>query len=315
MILSGPPVGGTAATGRAAQFPQFCPGLDRLTTLRAILYRFFRSAGGRPQDGHVSGRIHLSGMQSVNRALDVLFLLAQSGGTRSASTVARQLELPRPTVYRILETLGSKGVVAKVGDEFGVTEKLGRIAAGSVGVGLADVARRYLQTLVAITAETSGLHARYGDVRRCIAEVEGHHGVRWARGVGFSAPVWSGAVGHVILADLVDQEIEQIAARADFAPLAPMTATNLEDLLERVEAARERGWSLSCGETVEGAAAVAAPIKNHIGRTDAVMSLYAPADRFAAIQEYVPALLDTAAAASEEWVGLTSTAGVGGQMG
>lgn len=251
-------------------------------------------------------------MQSVSRALDVLFLLAQSGGTRPASTVARELDLPRPTVYRILETLGSKGVVAKVGDEFGVTEKLGRIAAGSAGIGLADVVGRYLQTLVGITDETTGLHVRYGDVRRCIAEVEGHHGIRWARGVGFTAPVWSGAVGHMILADLSEEEIVQIAARADFTPLASNTVSGLDELLDRVTGARERGWSLSSGETVEGAAAVAAPLKNHVGRTVAVMSLYAPADRFAAIQKYVPALLEAVAAASADWVGLTSTAAVGG---
>ena len=254
-------------------------------------------------------------MQSVNRALDVLFLLAECGGTRPASTVARELDLPRPTVYRILETLGSKGVVAKVGDEFGVTEKLGRIAAGSVGVRLADVIDRYLQRLVGITNETSGLHVRYGDVRRCIAEVEGHHGIRWARGVGFAAPVWSGAVGHVFLADLPDEEIAQIASRADFAPLASRTVSGLDELLDRIEGARERGWSLSSAETVEGAAAVAAPIENHVGRAIAVMSLYAPADRFAAIQEHVPALLETALAASREWVGLTSTADLGGHRG
>lgn len=254
-------------------------------------------------------------MQSVNRALDVLFLLAESGGTKPASLVARELDLPRPTVYRILDTLGKKGVVAKVGDEFGVTEKLGRIAAGAVGVGLADTAHRHLQTLVGITQETSGLHVRYGDVRRCIAEVEGHHGVRWARGVGFTAPVWSGAVGHVILADLPDEEIAQIAGRADFTPLASRTVSGLDELRERIDATRRRGWSLSSGETVEGAAAVAAPLKNIGGRTIAVMSLYAPADRFAVIQSHIPALLDAATAASEEWVGLTATADTGDQQG
>lgn len=245
----------------------------------------------------------------------MLFLLAQSGGTRPASSVARELDLPRPTVYRILETLGGKGVVAKVGDEFGVTEKLGRIAAGTVGVGLADIVEPYLQTLVGITEETSGLHVRYGDVRRCIAEVEGHHGIRWARGIGFTAPVWSGAVGHVILADLTDDEIVQVASRADFTPLAPHTVSGVDELLDRVAAARGRGWSLSAGETVDGAAAVAAPLKNHAGRTIAVMSLYAPADRFEAIKEYVPELLDTAKAASQRWGGLTSTAGGGGREG
>lgn len=252
-------------------------------------------------------------MQSVNRALDVLFLLARDGGTHGASTVAKELGLPRPTVYRILETLGSRGVVAKVGDEFGVTEKLGRIAAGPVGVVLTDVVGDHLHSLAGITNETSGLHARYGDVRRCVAEVEGSHGIRWARGVGFTAPVWSGAVGHVILAGLPDREIEEIANRSEFSPLASNTVSNLDELLERVECARERGWGASSEETVDGASAIAAPIKDQNGRTAAVMSLYAPADRFSATKEYVPALLEAAAAVSDEWIGLTSTAAVGGQ--
>jgi IclR family acetate operon transcriptional repressor len=255
-------------------------------------------------------------MQSVNRALDVLFLLAGSGEPRSASSIARDLDLPRPTVYRILDTLGGKGIVAKVGDGFGVTEKLGRLAAGPVGVGLADMIGRHLQNLAAITRETSGLHVRVGDVRRCIAEVEGYHGIRWARGVGFTAPVWSGAVGHVILADLPDSEVAEIAGRADFTPLATNTASGIDQLRARVAAARERGWSRSVGETVDGASAVAAPVRDHQGRAVGVMSLYAPADRFEAIQECVPDLLRIAAAASDEWIGLTAIpAGNGGTTG
>ena len=254
-------------------------------------------------------------MQSVNRALDVLFLLARSSSPRAASSIAKELGLPRPTVYRILDTLGGKGVVAKVGEGFGVTPKLGRIASGPVGIGLADLISPHLQTLVGLTDETSGLHVRIGDQRRCVAEVEGHHGIRWARGVGFTAPVWSGAVGHVILADLSDDEVREIAGRADFTRLAPNTASGVDQLLERVAAARGRGWSLSVGETVDGASAVAAPIKDHQGRAIGVMSLYAPADRFAAIQECVPDLLSVADTATREWTGMTSTTLAGRQAG
>ena len=183
----------------------------------------------------------MSVMQSVDRALDVLFLLAQSEEPLSAADIARELALYRPTVYRILETLGEKGIVAKVGEGFGVTEKLARVTAGAIGVGLPDVVSPHLQTLVALTDETSGLHVRVGDMRRCVAEVEGHHGIRWARGVGFTAPVWSGAVGHVILADLSDDQIAEIVSRAEFGHLAPNTATGPAQVFERVRAARERG--------------------------------------------------------------------------
>lgn len=259
----------------------------------------------------------LSGMQSVNRAFDVLFLLAGSSLPRTASSIASELDLPRPTVYRILATLGGKGVVAKVPDGFGVTEKLGRIASGTAGMGLADIIAGHLQTLVGLTRETSGLHVRVGDVRRCVAEVEGYHDIRWARGVGFTAPVWSGAVGHVLLAGLSAAEVSDIASRAGFARTASNTARGPDELLLRVDAARHRGWSLSMSETIDGAAAVAAPITDHHGTTVGVLSLYAPADRFDAIQECVPDLLSIAAEASAEWTGMTSTAlvGVSGKSG
>ncbi|MDX1691718.1 MAG: helix-turn-helix domain-containing protein [Acidimicrobiia bacterium] len=61
-------------------------------------------------------------MQSVNRALDVMFLLAAAGGPRTASSIARELDLPRPTVYRILDTLAGRGLVVKTGRDFSVVE-------------------------------------------------------------------------------------------------------------------------------------------------------------------------------------------------
>jgi DNA-binding IclR family transcriptional regulator len=56
-------------------------------------------------DSTTEGALAVSGMQSVNRALDVLFLLAQAGEPKPASEIAQELGLSRPTVYRIFETL------------------------------------------------------------------------------------------------------------------------------------------------------------------------------------------------------------------
>ncbi|MDX1692002.1 MAG: IclR family transcriptional regulator [Acidimicrobiia bacterium] len=246
-------------------------------------------------------------MQSVDRALDVLFLLAQSSAHWPASAIARELDLPRPTVYRILDTLGGKGIVAKGPDGFGVTEKLARITSGPAAIGLSDLVQDHLQSLVGTTGETSGLHVRFGDLRRCVAEVEGHHDIRWARGVGFTAPIWSGAVGYVFLADLDEGELDDLVSSIEFAPLASNTARTADELLDRVHAARARGWSLSQSETVEGACAAAAPVTDHRGRTVAVLSLYAPAVRFEAVQDHVSDLVSTAEKASADLAGTTST--------
>jgi len=246
-------------------------------------------------------------VKSVNRALDVLFSIAGSDRPLSALALSRELDLPRPTVYRILDTLQGRGVVARVEDGNVVTPKLGLLVGGSHNIAkLADLIGPYLQRLVAATEETSSLHVRVGDLRRCVAEVEGYRGVRWARGPGFTAPVWSGAVGHVILAHLPDPELDALMSRVEFSRLAANTLTTEDELRERIRQARENGWSASKSETVDGAAAVAAPLVDHAGAAVAVLGLYSPADRFEDLQQYAPTLVSVAAEAAALWVGISS---------
>jgi IclR family mhp operon transcriptional activator len=51
-------------------------------------------------------------VRAFKRGLDVLQEVNRSGGIR-AGDVARALDLPRPTVYRLLETLEELGYVAR----------------------------------------------------------------------------------------------------------------------------------------------------------------------------------------------------------
>ena len=65
------------------------------------------------------------------RGLDVLHEVNRSGGIR-AGDVARQLDLPRPTVYRLLETLEELGYVARSSsdDRFRVTRRASSLGDG-----------------------------------------------------------------------------------------------------------------------------------------------------------------------------------------
>jgi DNA-binding IclR family transcriptional regulator len=61
-------------------------------------------------------------MQSVNRALDVLFHLAGRKQPASAAAIAEKVGLPRPTVYRILDTLVDRNLVEKAGPDFAIVD-------------------------------------------------------------------------------------------------------------------------------------------------------------------------------------------------
>ncbi len=77
-----------------------------------------------------------------------------------------------------------------------------------------------------------------------------------------------------------DEELRKLSQRVVFERLASNTVASHDELMNRVRRARENGWSASVSETVDGASAVAAPVKDHQGATVGTLSLYAPADRF-----------------------------------
>ncbi len=71
------------------------------------------------------------GVRAFRRGLDVLHEVNRSGGIR-AGDVARQLDLPRPTVYRLLETLEELGYVVRSAsdDRFRVTRRASSLGDG-----------------------------------------------------------------------------------------------------------------------------------------------------------------------------------------
>ncbi|MDA9496868.1 DNA-binding transcriptional regulator [Bradyrhizobium sp. CCBAU 11357] len=73
-----------------------------------------RTRNGQPRQSE--------GVRAFKRGLDVLQEVNRSGGIR-AGDVARALDLPRPTVYRLLETLEELGYIARSAsdDRFRVT--------------------------------------------------------------------------------------------------------------------------------------------------------------------------------------------------
>jgi IclR family mhp operon transcriptional activator len=100
-----------------------------------------RTQSGRPRQSE--------GVRAFKRGLDVLHEINRSGGIR-AGDVARQLDLPRPTVYRLLETLEELGYVARSAsdDRFRVTRRASSLGDGyDPGVVICQAAAPYLAEL------------------------------------------------------------------------------------------------------------------------------------------------------------------------
>ena len=246
-------------------------------------------------------------VQSVTRALDVLFAVASASEPQLVGELSRSLGLPRPTVHRILNTLVASGVLARIDSTktYVVTPKLALVTASNAETAnLADMITPFLHRLVAISEETASLHVRVGDLRVCISEVEGSRGIRWARGPGWSAPIWSGAVGRILMAEFSEQEYRDVLDRSELRAIARKTVVDEVELHDLVESARVQGWCATESETVDGASATAAPIVDAGGKTIAALSLYAAADRLPHILLLVPELTKAASDASDAWASM-----------
>ncbi len=243
-------------------------------------------------------------IQSVTRACDVLFAIAGAEHPLTVVSLSKILDLPRPTIHRILGTLVASGVAARVdsGKAYVVTPKLALATAANTRTAtLADLATPYLHRLVAIGEETASLHVRVGDLRVCVAEVEGSRGIRWVRGRGWSAPIWSGAVGRLLFAELPEAERKEVLTRQPLHALARNTVVDEPTLWTLLEAVGDDGWSCSESETVDGAAATAAPVIGTDGTAIGALSLYSSADRLPHMVSLVSVLQESARQLSSAW--------------
>jgi len=100
-----------------------------------------RTRNGQPRQSE--------GVRAFKRGLDVLQEVNRSGGIR-AGDVARALDLPRPTVYRLLETLEELGYIARSAsdDRFRVTRRALSLGDGyDPGVVICQAAAPFLADL------------------------------------------------------------------------------------------------------------------------------------------------------------------------
>lgn len=230
------------------------------------------------------------GVRSIQRALDVLALFDEHHPTRTLRDVVERTGLPKTTAVRVLATLESRGLVARVAE---TTYTCGPALLRWVRLAdrlwqVSPEARGAMRALVERCGETVNLYVRQGVERVSIAQEEGTATVRSVVAVGEPMPLGRGATAKVLLSGAPDALVATLAASdhdLDAATLA-----------RQVASIRETGYAVSHGERELGASAVAAPVHGEDGRVIAALSVSGPTSRFTAerVPGYVEAVVATA---------------------
>jgi DNA-binding IclR family transcriptional regulator len=220
-------------------------------------------------------------VRSVMRTVDLLFALG--GGPKPLRTISAEVKLSKPTTYRILSSLKSKGMVmqdSQSGD-YGLGPACFRLISSvlSGDVGFALQGRPVLETLRNRTGETITIHVRAGLSRICVQELPSPQPLRYTAGLGATVGIYVGSAGKTLLAFMPDDERERILKSLRLAPETANTITSLDVLRAELDEVKEQGFAVSHGERVDGAVGVSAPVHDASGRILAALSILGPADR------------------------------------
>jgi IclR family acetate operon transcriptional repressor len=228
------------------------------------------------------GKIWMSGVQSVDRALDVLEALAEAGGEAGVSALAARTGLPYGTIHRLLRTLLERGYVRQESDRRyalgGALVRLGGVAERMVGVW----AQPHLSRMVELSGETANLAVLEGDFIVYVAQVPSPRRLRMFAEVGRRVPPHSTAVGKVLLADRPASEVAALVERTGMPRRTPNTIADLPALLAQLDEVRARGYALDLGEEELGVHCLAVPVRDGAregARVVAAMSVSGPAGR------------------------------------
>lgn len=223
----------------------------------------------------------------------------------SLSQVAQAADLARPTARRILLTLEELGYVRTTSGEFALMPKVLELGMAYVGsLGLWDMARPYLEGLVARTGESSSMAQLDGSDIIYVARVAVPKLIALRVDVGTRFPAMLTSQGKVLLAALPPQaalEALDQPSRAGIPVPDHMTPTRILEILDEV---RKQGWALADEELAPGVRSVSVGVRDAENIVRASMNITVHAQETSLeklIGEYLPLLQEAAAATGRDW--------------
>ena len=221
-----------------------------------------------------------SANRSVERSLHLILALEEAGHPMGLAELSRAVQLPKPTVQRLLTVLERYGFAEKWQGRYhlGVAVlPLGH--AFLLSKELIRVSLPILQELAHSSGEGAHMFVRSGFHRILVQRVDGRHPLRYLLPTGQRLPLHVGGGGKVLSAGMLDDEVRRMLEKVGEIRRADGQRVTHEEFLAELEQIRRQGYAVACSERVMGAVSVCAPVFDANGGTIAAVTLAGQADR------------------------------------
>jgi DNA-binding IclR family transcriptional regulator len=215
----------------------------------------------------------------IERTIAVMEAVLAAGEPVGPRGLARATGIDRSAVGRILQQLADIEVLARSGEGYVPGARLFTMARVLMSLDdLPTAANSVLASLVERFDETCYVCVRHGDAAVFLYEAQSSKPLRYVVELGRPVPLHAGGAGRAILAGVGPVEAAELLS-GPLEPLTPNTITDRDALLELAAEDRERGFSVSFEERVEGGVAIGAPFFGPNGTCQGSVVFTAPVSR------------------------------------
>ncbi len=241
--------------------------------------------GKQPKFVHNANTVYntdMKSVQSVERAFTILHTISQNPEGIGAAEIAKEVDLPRPTVIRLLQTMQNVQAVERLPDEttYRIGESIRAISATqSTTQQLINIARPHLLQLAQQTKESVYLSVPEGNFAHYIDQINSQFHIQPSNWVGRNVPLHLVSDGKIYLSTW-DKSALSMYTNGPLETTPAYKKLTPHMLQERLDAIHELGYAYSRNEFEEGLVAISAPISNKHGKIVAAVTIDGPAYRF-----------------------------------
>lgn len=200
---------------------------------------------------------------AIDKCFAILDLLARSDEPLGISDISGKLSLNKSTVFNIGHTLKDLKVLENRPDGKFVFGTRFYVLANMAGrrSALIQTAHPYLEAINQKTKLSAFLGIRSDRQALLIDKVDAAYRLKVSSEIGMQMPVLAGAGIKAMLAQLSDEQIDEILARTELKRYTPYSITDKAAYRAEILRVREEGIAYDREEYIEGMVAFAVPVK------------------------------------------------------
>lgn len=238
------------------------------------------------------------------RAISLLEEIATAEHSISAADLDKHLDIPKPTIHRLLKQLEDQQLIMRDldGRHLLPGPRLHRMAMGTLANESLKAPRRLLlERLAREVGETCNLALLDGHELLYYDRVETNWPVRIQLAPGSRLPLHCTSSGKLFLALLPPHRRRTMLSSLTLDTHTPYTLTSVDALEEQLRQVARDQLSTDNEEFIHGMVAIAVPIYDRVGHMQATLAIHAPRLRHSieSLMEWAPLMRQVAAELEE----------------